>query len=772
MRPSAMGVSGDVMRGWRSATLSALILVLGLGLRVADPPLLRELQGRYFDLLQQAKPRPYVRVPVRVVDIDDASLAKFGQWPWPRTLLAQLIDRLNALQPKAIALDFILAEPDRTSPARALEQLPAPPQDFVHWINSLPDHDQIFARTIADAPVVTGFALTEAGGGRPPALKAGWSTAGNDPALFVPHYGGAVVNLPAIEDAATGNGSLNIVSGRDQVSRRVPVIVSYKDKLYPSLAAEALRIAQHAESYTVKASGASGMTSFGQKTGISLIKIGDLITETDSSGAIWLYDTGLVPQRSISAWRVLDGSVKPEDIRGSIIFIGVGAAGLGDLKATPLSAAVPGVEVHAQIAEQALLHSFLSRPDWAPGAEMIYLALLGITLIIALPRVGAAWSAVFTLVVMAGAFAASWYAFSELRLLFAPVYPTIVALCVYLSASLMNQLDTEAEKRRVRQAFSQYLSPALVEELAKDPSKLRLGGELRNMTFLFSDIRGFTSIAEQYKSEPGALTDIVIRFMTRMTDAILEHEGTIDKFIGDCVMAFWNAPLSHHEHAIKACDAALAMRQQLRALNSELEGETSGTQSSGKDAPAIRLDSGIGINTGDCIVGNIGSKQRFDYSVIGDAVNLAARLEAESKNYGVPIIIGEDTAEFAAGYATLELDLVAVKGKRELTRIYTLLGDQELGREPRFVAFRSQHLEMLAAYRAGDWTKARAMIELCRGFDSELGALYDLYEARIEAADATWQVQKVAARAEVPSPSLGNTEAELIDPSTSDRPLA
>jgi adenylate cyclase len=237
-------------------------------------------------------------------------------------------------------------------------------------------------------------------------------------------------------------------------------------------------------------------------------------------------------------------------------------------------------------------------------------------------------------------------------------------------------------------------------------------------------------------------------------------------------MAFWNAPLSHHEHAIKACDAALAMRQQLRALNSELEGEASGTQSSGKDASAIRLDSGIGINTGDCIVGNIGSKQRFDYSVIGDAVNLAARLEAESKNYGVPIIIGEDTAEFAAGYATLELDLVAVKGKRELTRIYTLLGDQELGREPRFVAFRSQHLEMLAAYRAGDWTKARAMIDLCRGFDSELGALYDLYEARIEAADATWQVQKVAARAEVPSPSLGNTEAELIDPSTSDRPLA
>jgi adenylate cyclase len=754
------------MRRWRSAALSFLVLLLGLGLRIADPPVLRELQGRYFDLLQQAKPRPYVPVPVRVVDIDDASLAKLGQWPWPRTLLAQLIERLNAFQPKAIALDFILAEPDRTSPARALQQLPAPPPDFVHWITSLPDHDQIFAHTIATAPVITGFALTDAGGGRLPALKAGWSTAGNDPALFVPHYGGAVVDLPAIEGAATGNGSLNIVSGRDQVSRRVPMIVNYKDKLYPSLAAEALRIAQHAESYTVKASGASGLTSFGQKTGISFIKIGDLVTDTDSSGAIWLYDTGPVSQRSIPAWRVLDGSVKPEDIRGSIIFIGVGAAGLGDLKATPLSAAVPGVEVHAQIAEQALLHSFLSRPDWAPGAEMIYLALLGVTLIIALPRIGAAWSAAFTVIVMVSAFAASWYAFAELRLLFAPVYPTIVALCVYLSASLMNQLDTEAEKRRVRQAFSQYLSPALVEQLAKDPSKLRLGGELRNMTFLFSDIRGFTSIAEQYKSEPEALTDIVNRFMTRMTDAILEHEGTIDKFIGDCVMAFWNAPLSQHDHAIKACDAALAMRRQLRELNSELA--ASAAEGNGKDAPTVRLDSGIGLNTGDCIVGNIGSKQRFDYSVIGDAVNLAARLEAESKNYGVPIIIGEDTAQLATGYATLELDLVTVKGKRELTRVYTLLGDQELGRDPRFVAFRSQHLEMLAAYRVADWTKARAMIDACRQFDSELGALYDLYAARIEAADATWQVQKIAAREEQ-SPSLQNAEAELIASSASDR---
>jgi len=732
------------MARWRGAALSSVVLVLGLALRIANPPVVTELQARFFDLLQEAKPRPYLPAPVRVVDIDDATLEKLGQWPWPRTLLAELVERLKALQPAAIAFDFVLAEPDRTSPARALHQLPAPPENFVDWIAALPDHDQVFARTIAGAPVVAGFALTQSGGGRAPELKAGWSQSGDDPALFVPHYRGAVANLPDIEAAAAGNGSLNIVTGRDRISRRVPVMTSYADALYPSLAAEALRIAQHVPSYMVKASGANGVTAFGKKTGVALIKIGDLVTETDSSGAIWLYDTGPVRQRTIPAWRVMDGSVQPQDVRGSIIFIGIGAAGLGDLKATPLAAAVPGVEVHAQIAEQVLLDTFLRRPDWAPGAEMIFLVVLGITLIIALPRVGAAWSAAVTGLAVAAAFAASWYAFAELRLLFAPVYPTLVALCVYLSASLMNQLDTEAEKRRVRQAFSQYLSPVLVEQLAKDPSKLRLGGELRNMTFLFSDIRGFTSIAEQCRSNPEALTDVVNRFMTRMTGSILERHGTIDKYIGDCVMAFWNAPLSEPDHASRACEAALAMRRELRELNAELEAE--GRVGSGRPegALAFHLEAGIGINTGDCIVGNLGSRQRFDYSVLGDAVNLTARLEQESKTYGVPIIIGESTQRLADGFASLEIDLVTVKGKREPTRIFALLGDRELGRDPSYLAFQSQHSQMLAAYREQDWARARELIGICRGFDRDLGMLYDFYLARIERYEHRWQIEKAA----------------------------
>ena len=618
---------------WRNAAISTLVLVLGLGLRVIDPAIVKELEARSFDLMQELKPREYVPVPVRVVEIDDATLERLGQWPWPRTQLGELIDRLNQLEPAVIALDMILAEPDRTSPARVIEQLSGAPDEVTRWVSSQPDHDRLFSQAVARAPVVTGFALTTTVGGRPPALKAGWSIAGDNPATFVPAYRGAVTNLPEIEAAAAGNGSLNLIVGNDRIARHVPLVIRYEDQLYPSLVAEALRVYQHADSYVVKASGASGVIALGERTGVVQIRIGDLTTEPDRSGALWLYDTGHLAQRVIPAWRIMDGSVPATELHGAIVFIGVGAAGLGDLRPTPLSASVPGVEVHAQIAEQVLLQDFLRRPDWAPGAEMLYLLALGMALIIGLPRFGATRSAVFAIAAIAAAFASSWYAFSSYGLLFSPVYPSGVALCVYLSASLLNQLQTEADKRRIRHAFSHYLSPAVVEQLVKDPAKLRLSGELRNMTFLFSDIRGFTSLAEQYGARPDALTAVVNRFMSRMTKAIFQYGGTIDKYMGDCVMAFWNAPLDSKDHPARACEAALAMRAELRLLNEEFAAETTSGHSAGEEGAALglRLESGIGINTGHCIVGNLGSDTLFNYSVLGDAVNLASRLEGEFK---------------------------------------------------------------------------------------------------------------------------------------------
>ncbi len=724
------------MGRWLNRGLSSLVLILGLGLRVANPSIIGELQARFFDFLQELKPRQYVPAPVRVVDIDDESLARLGQWPWPRTTIAELIDRLDKAGAAVVALDIILAEPDRTSPARALQHQPNIPPDVSQWLGGLRDNDQVLADTIRGTPTVVGFALTTGGGGRAPLLRAGWATLGDDPAAFVPGYGGAVTTLPEIEAAAAGDGSLNLVSSQDQIVRRVPLVVRYQNTLYPSLTAEALRVAQGASTVIVKASGASGVTSFGQNTGIVSIKIGDFTAETDASGALWLYDTGRVPQRSIPAWQVMDGSAPADDLRGAIVIIGAGAAGLGDIKATPLSVAVPGAEADAQVIEQVLLQNFLRRPDWAAGAELFYLVILGTCLILGLPRFGAARSAVFTAAVFAAVFASSWYAFSSLGLLFDPVYPSIVALCIYLTSSLINQLQTEAAKRRVQDAFGHYLPATLIEELVSDPSKLRLGGEHKEMTFLFSDIRGFTSIAEKCKTRPEAITEIINRFTTLMTEAIFRCGGTIDKYMGDCVMAFWNAPVSQKDHARLACEAALEMRRSLRQLNDELAAENSAVQLAEGERLSVRLDAGIGINTGYCIVGNLGSESHFNYSVIGDAVNLASRLEGISKNYGVPIIIGEETATQAPGFATVELDIVGVKGKQERVRIFTILGDHQLGSDPEFVAFRVQHAKMLAAYRASDWPAARELIAVCRKSYAELTPVYDLYLARIAAHES------------------------------------
>jgi adenylate cyclase len=716
---------------WRNRTLSTLVLLLGLGLRIANPGVLGELQGRFFDFLQELKPREYVPVPVRVVDIDDASLERLGQWPWPRTQLATLIDRLNQAGSAAIALDIILAEPDRTSPGRNLQQLADTPPDIAHWIAGLPDHDQVLAATIRGKPVVTGFALTIAGGGRAPALHAGWATLGDNPVNFVPGYGGAVTTLSDLEAAAAGNGSLNLVSDKDQIVHRVPLIVRYQDALYPSLAAEALRVAQGAGTFIIKASGASGLTAFGQQTGIVSVKVGNFTAETDASGGLWLYDTGRIAQRSVPAWQVMDGSAPADALKGAIVIIGAGAVGLGDIKATPLAIGVPGAEADAQVIEQVLLQNFLRRPDWAAGAELIYLILLGACLILGLPRFGAARSAIFTAIVFAAVFASSWYAFASLHLLFDPVYPSLVALCIYLTASLINQLQTESEKRRVRTAFGHYLPATLIEELVNDPSKLRLGGELRYMTFLFTDIRGFTSVAEKCKSRPEAITEIVNRFTTLMTEAIFECGGTIDKYMGDCVMAFWNAPVSETDHARRACDAALTMRRAMQRLNAELASPESAVELAGGEKLSVQLDAGIGINTGNCIVGNLGSDTCFSYSVIGDAVNLASRLEGISKTYGVPIIIGEDTEREVAGFATVELDVVAVKGKSEQVRIFALFGDRAMGSDRSFVTFRANHARMLEAYRAGDWQNARHLIALCAPNYPQLTVLYALYRDRI-----------------------------------------
>ncbi len=708
-----------------------VILALLLALRLDDPSPVELARWLTFDVYQRLKPRQYdPGLPVKIVDIDDESLARLGQWPWPRTLMARLVDRLGELGVAVIAFDSQFAEPDRSSPENVLPLWPATPEVLAlrQRAADFPSHDQIFSQAVARAPVVTGFVLTHGEGTRTPAAKATFATAGDDPKPFVPAFSGAIATLPQLEDAATGSGALNSTPEIDQVVRRVPLVFRLGDALYPSLAAEALRVAQGASTNIIKSSGASGETAFGEHTGINTIRIGAAEIPTDANGRLLLHYTPSMPERYIPAWRVLEADFDPGLVAGQIVFVGSSSPGLFDLRATPLNTAVPGVEIQAQIVEQILSGDYLFRPDFADAGELLYMLVLGLALILLLPHIGAIWGLVLGGVASTGVVAGSWFLFDGLGWMLDPVYPSLMVLLVFISATVISHFVSEAERRQVRAAFAHYLAPALVERLAKDPSRLKLGGEMREMTLLFCDIRGFTTITEQLDAE--GITHLINRFLTPMTEEILDRRGTIDKYMGDNVMAFWNAPLDDHEHASHACETALAMGQRLERLNEDLAREA---EAAGRPHLPIRM--GTGINTGVVCVGNMGSDQRFDYSVLGDDVNLASRLEGQCKTYGVDIIVGEKVRRQAPDFPALELDLIRVVGKTIPARIYALLDKRRFDGGDAFEALAREHAAMLGAYRARDWQAASTRLVACRAAGTALGldSAYDLYAARIAA---------------------------------------
>jgi len=440
---------------------------------------------------------------------------------------------------------------------------------------------------------------------------------------------------------------------------------------------------------------------------------------------MWIKFTPEAKGRYLPAWKILNGEIGADEIEGRILMVGTSAAGLLDLRATPLDASVPGVSLHAQAIEQILQGSFLQRPDFAAPAELLYILVLGTLIAVLIYRLGAAGSAVVGGLAIAGVVGVSWYAFHSLGWLVDPIYPAISLTAIYLAGSLFMFLRTERERNRVRHAFSHYMAPALVERLAEDPSRLKLGGETRDMTLLFSDVRGFTTISEGLDAEE--LTRFLNSLFTPLSNIILDEQGTIDKFMGDAVMAFWNAPLDDEQHPTHACSAALRMMRAMESLNARWREEA---EAKGRAFKPVRL--GIGLNTGVCCVGNLGSDTRFDYSVIGDNVNIASRLEGQSKTYDVGAVVGESTTSRAPDFAFIELDLLKVKGKTEATRIFALLGDQALKQSSDFIALSARHGEFLGRYRAKDWDAAERLAGECERLNSaHLDHLYALYRERI-----------------------------------------
>jgi adenylate cyclase len=711
-----------------SPILPLLFLFLATGLHVVEPTFVEQLRHRVFDEYQRLKPRAYSNdIPVRIIDIDDESLSKIGQWPWPRDVMAEIVARLNELGASAVVFDMVFSQPDRLSPKSLRKMLPKRPEfDAVRkGLLKIPDNDELFAQTVDGAYVVTGFAMT---GGEtteaPPAIKAGFAENGDRAAPYLPTYVGAMKVLSNIEKKVAGNGAVNAIPESDGVYRRIPMFMTLNEKIYPSLVAEALRVAQDASTFIIQAVGASGEEGFGE-TGLVSFKVGGVKVPTDENGQIWVRFTGDIPERYVPAWKLLAGKAPVEKLEGHIVLIGTSAAAMKDLRATPLDPAAAGVSLHAEALETILTGNFLNRPDFAHGLEVVASFLLGLLLIWLLPKWGSVWCAVLTLVAIIGVVGGAWYAFDVYNWLLDPIYFSLVILVIYLTQSLLIFLATEAERARVRGAFGMYLSPALVEQLASDPEQLKLGGEMKDISIMFCDVRGFTSISELY--DPEGLTQLINKFLTPMTQVIMDRMGTIDKYMGDCIMAFWNAPVDVPTHVADACNSALTMFEKLEELNLELEEEA--TSNNRKFLP---LKIGIGLNTGSCCVGNMGSNQRFDYSILGDDVNLCSRLEGQSKGYGVDIVISETTKMAAPEFATIELDLIQVKGKTVPVRIFALIGDAQVLASEWFRDMSAVHGELILEYRRQNWENAKALIVKARvSAGDKFDGLYDLFSSRI-----------------------------------------
>ena len=701
-----------------------LVLLVSLAaLRIADPYLIEELRLRTFDAFQVLDPRVKTARPVTIVDIDEASLAKYGQWPWPRTRVADLVTALKRMGAIVVAFDVMFAEPDRLNPAVAADSFKNLDEETRTRLRALASNDQVLADAISGGRVILGETGLPSVVPQPEQAlpTTGMATLGEDPQPLLFEFAGLLRNIPILEQAAAGRGILTIRPERDGIVRRVPTIVVAQGATMPSLSFEILRVVTGSETILVRSDHA----------GVKSVAVKGFQVPTDANGQLWVHFARRDRSIYVSAADVLDGLVAPQSIANKLILVGTSAAGLYDSKTTPIDRVMPGVEIHAQVLESMLTRSVLSQPNYANGAELIAAILLGFIIIWLAPLFGPRVLLAFGTWIVVLLVGVSWYFYVSHRLLIDFTYPLLSSLMIYLTLVFSSYVREQAQRRQIRSAFGQYLSPVLVEQLAQSPERLVLGGEEREMTFMLSDVRGFTAISETYRHDPQGLTTLMNRFLTPLTNAILARKGTIDKYMGDAIMAFWNAPLDDKAHQINACVAALDMLDRLKVLNLELEEEA---QESGRHFMPLRI--GVGLNTGICVVGNLGSDVHFDYSVLGDSVNVASRLESQTKVYGFPIVAGAQTALPAKDdVAILEIDFVIVKGKTEPESVYAIVGRKDIEDTVEFSSMRTLVTELLECFRGRDWDAALLLIERRqqREGGDRLELLFELYRERIEA---------------------------------------
>jgi len=713
---------------------------------VSKPPVFEQVSNLILDRYQIWKPRDYQSdVPVRIIDIDNESIKRIGQWPWPRTTLAQLNSRLSEAGAAVIAYDIIFSEEDRTSPDKILPVLKANPRAKGSFkdIENLVNHDDIFANSIANSNVVLGFFLVHEDTERLPETRHGFSYGGTFPSDQIGNFKATFPAIPVLGQAAGGEGFVSFNPEGDGIVREAPLVFRIEERKFPSLSLEALRVVQGAGAIILQSSDGHQQIGSSATPELALIKVGEFEFPTTPSGKFRVYYTKPSPEldklRYVPAWKILDPNIDAAEwsdkIAGNIVFMGTSADGLKDLVATPLRPVEPGVSVHAQITEQVIGeaihgHQILKQPYWAPVLELMSIVISGLALSFILPRFGALTGAVFTVIVIAGAAATSWVAFSQYQFVIKAFYPITAIITTYAIMTVTSFYLTESERSRIRNAFSMYLSPTMVKIVSDNPDLLTLGGEERDMTILFLDIRSFSKISESM--EPSEITTFLNIFLTPMTDILQKYNATIDKYIGDAIVAFWNAPLDDSDHQGNAARAVLEMESKLSKLN-----KTYSEQDLIKWPDDVSM--GIGLNTGICCVGNLGSEQRFSYSMIGDAANLASRIEGLTKQYKVSVLIGDSTAQALSDFAIIEADLIQVVGRQTPERIWVLLGSQAASNDAVYKSHMKQHTEFLKAYRAQLWDKAHQLITQMKptAKDLNLTGYYEVMADRINSYKAS-----------------------------------
>ena len=582
--------------------------------------------------------------------------------------MADLATKLAAQGASAIAFDILFSEPDQTSPEVAMQRLdPTDAAIIASAMKGREGHDAQFAKTLATVPAVLAAALTNrVSDDPPPPAKAGFAIAGDDPAPFIATFAGVTSNLPALDQAASGIGAINWIPDRDQVVRRVPLVYRLKDTPVPTLVMEALRVAQGASTYVLKASNASGETAFGEVTGLNHIKVGDIEIPTDADGGIWLQFRPSNPAAYIPAWKVLDGTNNPDEVAGRIILIGTSAPGLIDLRATPLDPSIPGVEIHAEAIEHILSGRTLTRPDYALAVELSVVLVLGLALAFVLPRLSAAKSVLIGVAAIALLLVSGWLAFAYAGLLFDPTYPAISIGFLVASATALRLSPGRAAARR---------SPSRLRLLCRSGRGRRDHRPTRNARARRRGARTHHPLLRRAEfhldlgAAHGERADPVhqqpAHAVERRHPRISRHHRQVH---GRRDHGLLERPARRSRPCRSCHQGGLGDGRPDERTERTLAGRGGGRRPRHSDEVAI----GIGINTGECCVGNLGSEQRFDYSAIGDDVNVASRFEGLSKLYGVTIVVGEPTLARMQSPVVLELDLIRVKGRAKPTRIFTL----------------------------------------------------------------------------------------------------